>query len=240
MSAIAERPDIARWLQVRAAAEPWEPPLLPTVIIAPHPDDETLLCGGLVARQAMAGVPVTVLAVTDGEAAYPGGPEGLALRRRHEQDDALQALTGGADVSVHRVGIPDGEVEAHLPRLVDAIAERLAGNSLVVAPWRMDHHCDHEAVGRAAHLAARRGGAMLAEGFFWTWHHRQPYELGRPVRELHLSAVDMDRRRRALRSYRSQLDGEGGSAPVLNPGVLGSMAWPSEYFMVSDWGNDPQ
>ena len=188
----------------------------------------------------MAGVPVTVLAVTDGEAAYPGDAQGLAIRRRHEQDGALRALTGGADVFVQRVGLPDGEVEAHLPRLVDAIAERLAGKSLVVAPWRMDHHCDHEAVGRAAHLAARRCGATMAEGFFWTWHHRQPHEMARPVRQLHLSPLEIDRRRRALGSHRSQLDGDGGLAPVLHPGVLGPMAWASEYFMLSDWGDDPQ
>ena len=207
------------------------------MIVAPHPDDETLLSGGLLARQAMAGVPVTVVAVTDGEAAYPGGSGGLAHRRRIEQRNALRALSN-AEVPVHRLGLPDGEVDAHLQQLVDAIAERLTARSLVVAPWRMDHHCDHEAVGRATHRAALRCGAVLAEGFFWTWHHRQPDDLRRPLRELRLSEREFERKRRGLRSHRSQLDGEGGSPPVLPADVLAPSAWSSEYFMLSAGGDE--
>ncbi len=227
-----DRRNLTRWAQVRADAQAWEPPRLPTIIVAPHPDDETLLSGGLLARQSEAGVEVTVVAVTDGEAAYPGDPEGLAQRRRIEQCHALRALSN-VEVPVHRLGIPDGEVGAHLPRLVDALEERLTAPSLVVAPWRLDHHCDHEAVGRATHRAALRCGAVVAEGFFWTWHHRQPDELRRPLRELRLSERVMERKRRALSSHRSQLTGEGGSPPVLPADLLAPFAWPSEYFMLS-------
>lgn len=227
-----ERCDVARWTEVRADARPWEPRPQPTVFVVPHPDDETLLSGGLLAHQAAAGVPVSVVAVTDGEAAYPDGPGGLARRRRIEQRHALRALTG-AEVPVHRLGLPDGEVGAHLEHLVDALEEHVTARSLIVAPWRLDHHCDHEAVGEAAHRAALRCGATLAEGFFWTWHHRQPHELQRPLRELRLSAQEMQRKRRALTSHRSQLDGEGASPPVLSTEVLAPFAWSSEYFLLT-------
>ena len=66
-----ELPDLGRWAPQRTDAQRWEPPRKLTVVVAPHPDDETLLSGGLIAHQARAGVPVIVLAVTDGEAAYP-------------------------------------------------------------------------------------------------------------------------------------------------------------------------
>ena len=86
-----ELPDLGRWAPQRTDAQRWEPPRKLTVVVAPHPDDETLLSGGLIAHQARAGVPVIVLAVTDGEAAYPGDPDGLARQRRREQRQALRA-----------------------------------------------------------------------------------------------------------------------------------------------------
>ena len=38
------------------------------VVVSPHPDDEVLACGGLMALAAQAGVAITVISVTDGEA----------------------------------------------------------------------------------------------------------------------------------------------------------------------------
>ena len=64
-----ELPDLGRWAPQRTDAQRWEPPRKLTVVVAPHTEDETLLSGGLIAHQARAGVPVIVLAVTDGEAA---------------------------------------------------------------------------------------------------------------------------------------------------------------------------
>lgn len=42
------------------------------VIVAPHPDDETLGCGLLIAAAVRAGVRVAVIALTDGQASHPG------------------------------------------------------------------------------------------------------------------------------------------------------------------------
>lgn len=44
------------------------------VVVAPHPDDEVLGCGGLIAAARAAGVPVLIIALTDGEQAYPDEP----------------------------------------------------------------------------------------------------------------------------------------------------------------------
>jgi LmbE family N-acetylglucosaminyl deacetylase len=40
------------------------------LVIAQHPDDETLATGGLIARKTSKDIPVHVVAVTDGENAY--------------------------------------------------------------------------------------------------------------------------------------------------------------------------
>jgi LmbE family N-acetylglucosaminyl deacetylase len=46
---------------------PWTPSREKMVVIAPHPDDEVLGAGGLIAAQAFLGVEIVVVAVTDGE-----------------------------------------------------------------------------------------------------------------------------------------------------------------------------
>ena len=46
----------------------WQPPLEPALIVAPHPDDEVLATGGLIAWLRDHGVDVTIAAVTDGRA----------------------------------------------------------------------------------------------------------------------------------------------------------------------------
>lgn len=42
------------------------------VIIAPHPDDEVLGCGGLMQGLAALGRPIQLISVTDGSASHPG------------------------------------------------------------------------------------------------------------------------------------------------------------------------
>ena len=58
------------WARTLEQASAWIPNPVPTVVVAPHPDDETLAAGGLIAALTSRGIPVTVVAVTDGEHAY--------------------------------------------------------------------------------------------------------------------------------------------------------------------------
>ncbi|RKJ98019.1 PIG-L family deacetylase, partial [Pseudoroseomonas wenyumeiae] len=63
------------------------------VVLAPHPDDESLGCGGLLAAAAQAGRAVAVVFVSDGGASHPRSRRypRLALRRLREAE-ALAAL----------------------------------------------------------------------------------------------------------------------------------------------------
>lgn len=217
-----------RWSSLHRRAEPFSVPAVPTLVVVPHPDDETLLAGGLISTQRSRGVDVQILAVTDGEAAYDPA-DGLAGRRRREQLDALHRLGVGAE-SVHRLGLPDGRVGSHVATVTEAIAAA-DGVGLVVAPWTGDHHCDHEAVGRAAHDAAHRTGCPLVFGLFWTWHRRDPVDLA----DDRLLALDLDptakeRRRRALRCHVSQFSDEYGP-PQLDDDLVRPVEWPREYFV---------
>ena len=69
------------------------------IVLAAHPDDESLGAGGLLARLHAVGATVRVLLCTAGEGSHPGSPtttpEQLAAVRLQEFGDALRRLLGG-------------------------------------------------------------------------------------------------------------------------------------------------
>ena len=132
-----------------------------TLVIAPHPDDETLGCGGLLAR-AFAGAGAHVVCVTDGSASHPASREWprerLAEMRRGELIEAIEILGGGA-ADLTWLGHPDSrlhEVSAAdiLPPLTAAIDGQAARH--VFVPAREDKHCDHQTTAQLAEALARR------------------------------------------------------------------------------------
>ncbi len=218
------------WSTIHRSATPLRLPAIPTLVVVPHPDDEVLMAGGLIATQRTRNVEVHVLAVTDGEAAYDAADTSLlASRRRSEQLAALGELGVPPD-AVTRLGLPDGRVADHLDEVTDAVGT-FEGVGLVVAPWTGDHHCDHEAVGAATRAAVTHLGAALMFGLFWTWHHRSPADLAdERMMSMRLDEDAWARRRRALRCHLSQFSDECGE-PQLTPQLAEPVEWSDEYFI---------
>jgi len=176
------------------------------LLVAPHPDDEVLGCGGLLRLLHQRGVRTEIVAVTDGGASHPDSPtvrpEELAVLRRTESRRALARL-GLGDVPVRRLGCADGAVAEAVvtARLADLLGETTA-STWCLATWRGDGHPDHEAVGRATTRACAQTGARLLEYPIWTWHWaapgdpRVPWDRARAVsldaatRAAKLAAVD--------------------------------------------------
>ena len=228
-SGISER----EWLQALGGLPVWSAPAIPLLVVSPHPDDETLGCGGLIAAERRRGAQVLVAAVTDGEHAYPGaeGGEGLAATRRGEQERALERLGVERD-SVLRFQLADSSVGLREADLVERLIERATPETCIVAPWEGDFHPDHEACGRAAAEAAGRTGARLISYFFWTWHRGTPETLA----GLNLAMFPLDEellraKTEALACHRSQLERVGGG-PVLPPELLGPAQRAFEVFLV--------
>lgn len=225
----------ARWANTLAGARTWSPPDSRTVVVAPHPDDETLGCGALIAEQRRRGREVVVVALTDGDAAYDtDGDEALAARRRDEQRRALSAL--GVDWSdVVRLGLADGHVAEHEPAVADALADIVRPSDLLVAPWPRDHHPDHEAAGRAAAEAAERHSCDLLFWLFWTWHHTDPDDAFDPdvLRRLEASRWSLAAKERALACHLSQFPTADRPDAILDAALTEPATWGDEFFVAA-------
>ncbi|HTJ78576.1 MAG TPA: PIG-L family deacetylase [Rariglobus sp.] len=151
-----------------------------TAVLAPHPDDEVLGCGGLIARKRLEGLPVHVIYITDGGASHPNHPvltpESLIALREQEARSAMSTL--GMDSSaVHFLGAPDGtlgrmgadekaDLSLRLGKLLLAIAP-----GEILTPCRRDGSSEHEAVhGLLQHaLAGTARSVRLYEYPVWAW-----------------------------------------------------------------------
>jgi LmbE family N-acetylglucosaminyl deacetylase len=211
----ADGPSEAAWTDVGAALPTWSLESLHLqrlVVVAPHPDDESLGIGGTIAMLARR-VPVTVVCVTDGEAAPAVGyGDDLAVTRRAEMVEAIETLAPGADIV--RLGAPDGAVAAEVTSLTEGLAALIDAGDLVLSTLDGDGHPDHDAVGAAARSAAERRGATHLWFPVWAWHWHDPQSSIIRHRGLR---VDIDEaaqeaKAAAVARYASQL---GGPEPVV-------------------------
>lgn len=217
------------WISTWSSALPWQPPDESMVVIAPHPDDETLAVGGLIATQTSKGVPVQVVAVTDGENAYDDGVD-LAASRVQEQAVALGRL-GVDPLQINRLTLTDSGVSADEELLVELLTPLVSRKTHILAPWIGDFHPDHEACGRAAAKVAARLGATLTFYLFWTWHRGTPALFrGLPLMSVALSGKAQQAKAQALASHRSQLEHASGQ-PILPDCLLWPARKPFEIFL---------
>ncbi len=155
------------------------------VVLAAHPDDESLGAGGLLARLHAVGATVRVLLCTAGEASHPGSatttPDQLAAVRLREFGDALTHLRGGRERAGDGewewrfLGLPDGKLAEHREQIRNAVLEAAAGcgrparEVVLVAPYRSDGHTDHDVLGSVAAELSTAAGQALLEYPIWYW-----------------------------------------------------------------------
>jgi LmbE family N-acetylglucosaminyl deacetylase len=227
--------DESAWMTFLSGLTEWEPPAQHTLLIAPHPDDETLGPGGLIAALRSSVIEVDVIAITDGEAAYPNDVYsdtcGLAAIREREQTSALAIL--GVDKShIHRLRLPDSRVATHEALLAQFIEQHLSSNTHIIAPWRHDFHPDHESAGRAAEKVSALTGARLTSYFFWTWHRAEPSFLtGLRLTSFRLRVSERYKKQAALACHESQLWHHSGD-PILPEDLLAPARRPFEVLAI--------
>ncbi|GAA4703594.1 bifunctional PIG-L family deacetylase/class I SAM-dependent methyltransferase [Nocardioides conyzicola] len=210
------------------------------VVVAAHPDDESLGAGGLLATAHERALEIDLVLLTAGELSHPASPthsrEALGQRRLDEAKDALRAVAPHAALT--RMALGDGSVAGAesdvAARLVDLIGD--GAGTLVAAPWRHDGHPDHEAAGRAAATAARRTDAALVEYPVWWWHWGTPADAPwGEMRRLDLSVAARSRKQQAIAAHASQvlpLSEQPGDEVLLHPGFLAHFHGSVEVYVV--------
>jgi LmbE family N-acetylglucosaminyl deacetylase len=209
------------WRAVVEAMEPFsiDPSVhLRLVVVAPHPDDETLGVGGLMSQAAVLDVPIVVVSVTDGEAS--SDQVGLAEIRQAELEAALRFTVPSGNCSIMRCGFADGRVATSRDELANILQDDVLAGDLVLAPLYCDGHPDHDAAGSAASTLADRDDIQLAYYPIWAWHWHEPSVsvISIAGHRVDLTVDDVDAKIRALGCFGSQT---GGADPVLPQHFLG-------------------
>lgn len=116
------------------------------VVLAPHPDDETLGCGGTLRLAADRGERTVVVFLTSGEAGVPDTSAEAAGRLREKEADAAAEVLGIARTVFLRG--PDGELAGGGDELADRLRAVLEEETpeAVHIPHEGDAHPDHSAV----------------------------------------------------------------------------------------------
>jgi len=149
------------------------------LILAPHADDETIGCGGLIARKCGDGMPVDVVVATDGSASHLDEPtlsttrENLMALRQSETTEACAHL-GVASGHIHFFGLKDGELSQHMGKLEAEIATLVTAlrPSQIYVCAISDGHRDHKALSQAVRNLAPRLDAKIYEYPVWTFDFR--------------------------------------------------------------------
>jgi len=218
------------------------------VVLAAHPDDESLGAGGLIASACAAGVQVALVCATNGEGSHPGSPTlspgELGARREVEASQAAEAL-GVPMTGLHHLRLPDGGLDGLVEEVTRALVD-LVGDGrdcVLVSPWRNDGHPDHEAAGRAAAAAARRTGEDLWEYSVWFWHWSRPDQAPwNLVRPFELERASESAKSKAIAAHRTQvepLSGLEGDETLLSSELLEHFLSGPEHFVTTPSGECP-
>lgn len=192
-----------------------------TVVIAPHPDDEALGCGGLLALLHLANQPTAAVLVSDGSMSHPNSvaysPEARRAVREAEFRHALTLL--GADTTEPLLlRLPDSRVPdtADAPGFAAAVKQLrafLKGQraATVLVPWRRDPHPDHRATAALvqAALAGLPQPPRRLEYVVWAWERAAPDDLPTPADTVRGFRLDIEavvpQKQRAIAAHRSQV-----------------------------------
>lgn len=169
------------------------------LVISPHPDDESIGCGGTLRGHVVAGDKVQVVFLTSGEGGGHGRPPEETALRREREASAAAAILGFAEIDFWRE--PDGKLRA-----TRCAVERLRQK---VKEWRPDilyvthereMHPDHRAAARLVRQALLRFRSPLKPVVLM-------YEVWTPLQRMD-QVVDitphLDVKIKAIRAHKTQ------------------------------------
>jgi LmbE family N-acetylglucosaminyl deacetylase len=170
------------------------------LILAPHPDDEAIGCGGTIIHHVEQGDKVSAVFLTSGE---------LGLKK-YSRERAWQIREAEAQRSAKVLGIrsvtflrqPDWMLGDHLPAAAKALSAVMEQErpEIIYLPHPDDGHPDHQACLPMLKRALKRTGLGTVElRGYEVWTPLTRYDLAQDITQF------MPRKLRALRCHRSQL-----------------------------------
>ncbi|HSP33390.1 MAG TPA: PIG-L family deacetylase, partial [Thermoanaerobaculia bacterium] len=170
------------------------------LVLAPHPDDEVIGCGGWIAQHLRDRRAVRVVVATDGTEAEQTGDRDAYRARREDESRRAFALLGGADI--HFLRFADRALD-------DTVAAPLRDQllefrpDLVCVPSPVEIHPDHLALSRAFCELVQRDERLFAE---LAIARVAFYEVSQPVRPNTLIDITdvADQKYRAIAAHESQ------------------------------------
>lgn len=190
-----------------------------TMVVAPHPDDETLGCGGTAAILLRQGFDVRFVFVSDGTMSHPNSKKYPAKRLRAlRETEAVKAVKvlGGREEDTTFLALPDRDVPGQnnpyfesAVRLFTSVIKDF-GPETIFVPWQNDPHPDHRAsyqlVTEAVSRLDKKPLLMQYPIWFWEMGDNRDVEL---IRKMRISCVDISptlaAKQNALLAHQSQI-----------------------------------
>ncbi len=216
-----------------------------SVVFAPHPDDETLACGGTIIKKQRQGEEVYVVVMTDGRHSHSHSfgiwkdptPEEVAAIRCQEAKTVTHML-GVAPDRLFFLEFEDTTLQNH----VAAAAKRVLQLLRTIAPQQVyypdssDSHKDHH----ATHLAVEQALLKLDEPpikyRYVVWSEEPSTKGAASPADLKVMDVSdvLAEKKAALNQYKSQVTllYKTQTVPVLRPEFLEKFVGPQEVFLL--------
>jgi LmbE family N-acetylglucosaminyl deacetylase len=215
-------------------------------IFAPHPDDESLGCGGLIALANTVPVNVHLVIVSDGSRSHPRSvrfpPERMRKIRRQEVIEAARIL-GTMPRDMTLLSYVDTEVphsqDPAFANFVDVLSACIAGceAKTVCIPYMSDPHCDHKAVHSAVHTSRKAHFPHVRILEYPIWSETETDRSRKSSRFERVWSLDihsvLEKKKNAIRCHVSQtgeLVDDDPTGFCLDEEMLAKFETPTEYY----------
>ena len=181
------------------------------LVIAPHPDDEIIGCGGSLIKHLIAGRNIDILYMTSGDKGVNAGKvKDMAKVRENEAIQAWEFL-GLNSKRLHFLRLPDAEL-TFTPDISNKINKviRQLRPATIYLPHRLDNHPDHEATYSLCIDAIEKAGYSYAIADLEPWYCPTvlAYEVWNPISKpgyVEDISGQFDRKQKSLTYHKSQL-----------------------------------
>jgi N-acetylglucosamine malate deacetylase 1 len=167
------------------------------LVVSPHPDDESLGCGGTLRSHVVAGDIVRVLFLTSGENGGHGVPPELTADLREKEATEAAAILGTAEITFCRE--KDGSLST-TPSLVEHVRRAIEDSppDVIYLPHDQEMHADHRAAVDVVRYVLERSTHRPEVWMYEVWTPTQRID-----QVVDITAF-VEVKRRAIRAYRSQ------------------------------------